>query len=690
METPTAPTPSLVELTDWIWYEVPRDQKNCPSPRQLHTGVLNRDEWFIFGGFAQEYPLDELWSLSLVTKEWRQVKKLMRAWPRARHSHIAAYRTIPSKRRNSMVVFGGVTENGEILNDVWEWSFRSSSWKKLDTTGEVPAPRWGHSAVIYQDELWVYGGFTSSWNSELYCLNLGTLVWRRINAEGAPFGRHFHSANVYQDKMYIFGGLDTKNLGDLHSFHFATGQWEKVEQKNRISKRRGHQTIVFDHYLIVHGGRDNKAPSNDLNFFNFETYQWETIKVDSTAPTPRYYHALCFWQNAMIVFGGLGVHRDDPALKTNGKLKYSNLNDLYYYSFKGNVFTDINSINGRLSLLPLEILKYCLEFLNADALGKLARVNRFFYFVSSAENLWRNHLYTKNKAASVLSQSFLNDLDQGYLVRKQQSTANNNNNNNTPKPISDAIRLDDLLSMMQTKMKPDLNQFYWKFQYIDKIVFRNGFSWKPQRDPHQAASGCYAMEKERKSNNYYDLKMVVLGSGGVGKTSSVIQYIQHHFIQEYDPGIEDSFRKQVMIPDTESSVILDILDTYGQEEYSAMRDQYMRHGQGFIIMYSVANATSFQEIETYIDQLRRVKDQEVCDIPIVLVGNKCDLTENKEVFPKQAMDLAKKYDVPLFEASAKNRINSDEQFVELLREIAFKIYSKKTPPPTKKRDCVIQ
>ena len=78
----------------------------------------------------------------------------------------------------------------------------------------------------------MYGGFTSSWNSELYCLNLGmlwiingncagTLVWRRVNAEGAPSGRHFHSANVYQDKMYIFGGLDSKNLGDLHSFQFG-------------------------------------------------------------------------------------------------------------------------------------------------------------------------------------------------------------------------------------------------------------------------------------------------------------------------------------------------------------------------------------------------------------------------------------------------------------------------------------
>lgn len=51
----------MIELSDWVWYELPQQQKNHPNPRQLHTGVIYRDEWFIFGGFAKEKPLDELW-----------------------------------------------------------------------------------------------------------------------------------------------------------------------------------------------------------------------------------------------------------------------------------------------------------------------------------------------------------------------------------------------------------------------------------------------------------------------------------------------------------------------------------------------------------------------------------------------------------------------------------------------------
>jgi small GTP-binding protein len=68
---------------------------------------------------------------------------------------------------------------------------------------------------------------------------------------------------------------------------------------------------------------------------------------------------------------------------------------------------------------------------------------------------------------------------------------------------------------------------------------------------------------------------------------------------------------------------LDILDTAGQEEYSAMRDQYMRTGEGFLIVFAVNNAKSFEDITAYREQIKRVKDAE--KVPMVMVGNKCDL-----------------------------------------------------------------
>ena len=75
--------------------------------------------------------------------------------------------------------------------------------------------------------------------------------------------------------------------------------------------------------------------------------------------------------------------------------------------------------------------------------------------------------------------------------------------------------------------------------------------------------------------------------------------------------------------------LLDVLDTAGQEEYSAMREQYMRTGEGFLLVYSITSRQSFEEILTFQQQILRVKDRDY--FPIIIVGNKCDLDSEREV-----------------------------------------------------------
>ena len=72
-----------------------------------------------------------------------------------------------------------------------------------------------------------------------------------------------------------------------------------------------------------------------------------------------------------------------------------------------------------------------------------------------------------------------------------------------------------------------------------------------------------------------------------------------------------------------------MLDTAGQEEYSAMREQYMRTGEGFLLVYSITSRQSFDEITTFQQQILRVKDKDY--FPMVVVGNKCDLESEREV-----------------------------------------------------------
>jgi GTPase KRas protein len=162
-----------------------------------------------------------------------------------------------------------------------------------------------------------------------------------------------------------------------------------------------------------------------------------------------------------------------------------------------------------------------------------------------------------------------------------------------------------------------------------------------------------------------EYKLVIVGGGGVGKSALTIQLIQNHFIDEYDPTIEDSYRKQVTID--EETCLLDILDTAGQEEYSAMRDQYMRTGQGFALVYAITSRSSFDEISSFRDQILRVKDKD--KVPMVLVGNKCDLESERQVTTSEGQELAKTFGCPFFESSAKTRVNVEESFYGLVREI---------------------
>jgi GTPase KRas protein len=154
----------------------------------------------------------------------------------------------------------------------------------------------------------------------------------------------------------------------------------------------------------------------------------------------------------------------------------------------------------------------------------------------------------------------------------------------------------------------------------------------------------------------------------------------------YDPTIEDAYRKQVAIDD--ETCLLDILDTAGQEEYSAMRDQYMRGGQGFVLVYDITSRTSFEEILKFREHILRVKDKD--QVPTVLVGNKCDLNEDRQVTTVEGKELAKSYQCPFFEVSAKTRENIDESFFQLVREIRKELnVDKKQKKPKKAKNCKI-
>jgi len=165
-----------------------------------------------------------------------------------------------------------------------------------------------------------------------------------------------------------------------------------------------------------------------------------------------------------------------------------------------------------------------------------------------------------------------------------------------------------------------------------------------------------------------EYKIVVLGGGGVGKSALTIRLVTDNFLEEYDPTIEDSYRKQVSIDGTVA--LLDILDTAGQEEFASMQDQWIREGKGFLLVYTITSKQSFEEMKKFHRSILRTKDMD--KVPIVIAGNKCDLKDPDDVNQvptATAQALAKDWGCPFFETSAKEKIRNEVCFYEVVREI---------------------
>jgi small GTP-binding protein len=161
-----------------------------------------------------------------------------------------------------------------------------------------------------------------------------------------------------------------------------------------------------------------------------------------------------------------------------------------------------------------------------------------------------------------------------------------------------------------------------------------------------------------------DCKIVVFGAGAVGKSALTIQFVQGYFITDYDPTIEDSY-KRVLAVDNEN-VQLDILDTAGQDDFAPMRTSYMRQGKGFIIVYAIDDRASFEEVEVFHRDLTRTKG--TSSVPVVICGNKCDLEDKRVVSKAEGEELAAKLAATFFETSALANINIENAFRALVKE----------------------
>ena len=162
-----------------------------------------------------------------------------------------------------------------------------------------------------------------------------------------------------------------------------------------------------------------------------------------------------------------------------------------------------------------------------------------------------------------------------------------------------------------------------------------------------------------------------LGDSQVGKTNLASIYVGQEFNLEYTSTIGvTNYLKDIKI-DIDGQLLdvkVKIWDTAGQERFRSLSINYIRNCLGLLMVYSVDNIESFKNIEMWLKEVSEKCDQNY-KIPLVLIGNKCDL--NEEVSEIDGRKLAEKYDMKFFLCSAKNNINVQEAFQALIDDIVI-------------------
>jgi Ras-related protein Rab-1A len=116
----------------------------------------------------------------------------------------------------------------------------------------------------------------------------------------------------------------------------------------------------------------------------------------------------------------------------------------------------------------------------------------------------------------------------------------------------------------------------------------------------------------------------------------------------------------------EQVVKLQIWDTAGQERFRTLTSSYYRGAHGIIIVYDVTDRDSFENVRQWMHEIERFANPGVCKI---LVGNKCDMEEIRKVTHDEGAELARHFEIPFLETSAKNSINVEQSFITMSKEI---------------------
>ncbi|XP_070603626.1 ras-related protein Rab-31 [Erythrolamprus reginae] len=162
-----------------------------------------------------------------------------------------------------------------------------------------------------------------------------------------------------------------------------------------------------------------------------------------------------------------------------------------------------------------------------------------------------------------------------------------------------------------------------------------------------------------------ELKVCLLGDNGVGKSSIVCRFVQDHFEHAISPTIGASFMTKTVPCGNELHKFL-IWDTAGQERFHSLAPMYYRGSVAAVIVYDITKQDSFHIMKKWIKELKEHGPE---NIVMAIAGNKCDLSDIRQVPLKDAKEYAESIGAIVVETSAKNAINIEELFQAISLQI---------------------
>ena len=176
----------------------------------------------------------------------------------------------------------------------------------------------------------------------------------------------------------------------------------------------------------------------------------------------------------------------------------------------------------------------------------------------------------------------------------------------------------------------------------------------------------------------YDViyKILLVGDSGVGKTNIMLRYLNKEFNINTKATVGVEFGSKNIIID-KKVIKGQIWDTAGQERYRAITSSYYKGAHGAFVVYDITLKESFEAVDRWINDLRNNTDER---LEIILIGNKSDLEEKRQVSKEEGEEKAKEKEVAFMETSALNCNNIEKAFNEILNKVylAYKPQEKKS------------